>query len=165
MTAFTSANPRAAEVPTGAQVEELSDLLGRRRLAGYESYVLAPRYVSVDLHITVAAAASDFSSNVAASVLAQLQPGRLTGGAVGFFDHSRWRFGMALEPSALLAAIQRAPGVVGVVSIEYRQRGVHPTWTSLADTIAVPPDRILRVDSDPSRPEAGSISVSVEGGK
>jgi hypothetical protein len=29
----------------------------------------------------------------------------------------------------------------------------------------VPADRLLRVDNDPSRPEAGSLSVSVEGGK
>jgi hypothetical protein len=89
MTAFTSANPVAEELPTDAQIEDLSDLLNRRRLSGYESYVLAPQYVSVDLRIRVAAASTDFASSVAAAVLAQLQPGSLPGGSVGFFDHSR----------------------------------------------------------------------------
>jgi hypothetical protein len=165
MTAFTSANPVAEELPTDAQIEDLSDLLNRRRLSGYESYVLAPQYVSVDLRIRVAAASTDFASSVAAAVLAQLQPGSLPGGSVGFFDHSRWGFGQALDPSALLAAIQGAPGVVGVVAVQYRERGVQPLWAPLAGPIAVPADRLLRVDNDPSRPEAGSLSVSVEGGK
>jgi hypothetical protein len=165
MTAFTSANPVAEELPTDAQIEDLSDLLNRRRLSGYESYVLAPQYVSVDLRIRVAAASTDFASSVAAAVLAQLQPGSLPGGGVGFFDHSRWGFGQALDPSALLAAIQGAPGVVGVVAVQYRERGVQPLWAPLAGPIAVPADRLLRVDNDPSRPEAGSLSVSVEGGK
>jgi hypothetical protein len=165
MTAFTAANPTASEAPTVAEVESLSDLLNRRRLAGYESYVLPPQYVSVDLQITVAAAATSVASDVAAGVLAQLQPGQLPGGQFGFFDHSRWRFGQGLDPSALLAAIQGAAGVVGVLAVQYRERGVQPIWAPLAAPIAVPADRILRVDNDPSRPEAGSLSVTVEGGK
>jgi len=165
LTAFTTANPLAAELPTLAQVEDLSDLLNRRRLAGYESYVLAPQYVSIDLRITVAAAPSDFASNVAAAVLVALAPGAVVGGGAGFFDHSRWGFGQALDPSALQAAIQRAAGVVGVVGVQYRERGVQADWAPLAGPVAVPPDRILRVDNDPSRPEAGSLSVTVAGGK
>jgi hypothetical protein len=98
-------------------------------------------------------------------VLAALSPGTLPGGATGFFDHSRWNFGQALEPSALLSAVQSVPGVVGVVSVQYRQRGVQPLWTALNGPVAVAPDRILRVDNDPSRPEAGSLRVIVEGGK
>ena len=145
MTVFTSANPVAAELPTVAQIEELSDALNRRRLAGYESYVLPPQYVSVDLRITVTAASTDFASNVAAAVLGQLQPGRLRGGQVAFFDHSRWSFGQSLDPSALLAAIQRATGVVGVVAVQYRVRGVQPAWAPLVGPIAVPADRLLRV--------------------
>ncbi|MGA2009418.1 MAG: baseplate J/gp47 family protein [Solirubrobacteraceae bacterium] len=165
LTVLTAANPVGAEVPTAAQVEALSDLLNRRRLAGYESYVLTPQYVSVDLVITVAAAVSDFAADVAATVLAQLSPGTLPGGATGFFDHSRWSFGQALEPSALLAAAQGAPGVVGVVGVQYRHRGSQPRWTALSGPVAVAPDRILRVDNDPSRPEAGSLRVIVQGGK
>lgn len=165
LTVFTTANPVAAEAPSVAQIEDLSDLLNRRRLAGYESYVLAPQYVSVNLRITVAASAADFAAAVASAVLARLQPGPLPGGSVGFFDHSRWAFGQALDPSALVAAIQGAAGVVGVVAIQFRQRGVQPTWAPLAGPIAVPPDRILRVNNDPSRPEAGSLRVTVEGGK
>jgi hypothetical protein len=118
--------------------------------------VLPPRYVSVDLPITVCGLPSWFGSDVETAVLA---------GLTSFFDHSRWSFGQPLESSALLAAIQDCPGVVGVYAVCYRERGVQLDWASLPETLTFSPDQILRVDNDPSRPEAGSLQVIVEGSK
>jgi len=64
LTVLTAANPSATEQPTLDEVNKLTDLLNRRRLAGYESYVLPPRYVSVDLQITLCANAAAFGSDV-----------------------------------------------------------------------------------------------------
>lgn len=164
LTALTSADPSRSEQPTIAQLESLTELLDQQRLAGYESYVLPPSYVSIDLQITVRGQAAFFGSDVATAVLAALQPGSVPGGKAGFFDHSRWSFGQPLESSALLAAIQSCPGVIGVYQIQYRQRGVQD-WTPLPDTLTLAADDILRVDNDPSRPEAGSLQVTVEGSK
>jgi uncharacterized phage protein gp47/JayE len=156
LTVFTTADAREREDLSIAELEELSDLLNRRRLAGYESYVLAPSYASLDLVVTVCAEPTAFAADVEAAVLAQLR---------SFFGHERWTFGEPLEASALLAAVQRANGVRGVVSVSFRQRGVQPDWALLPDTVAIPADRILRVDDDPSRPEDGSLRVVVEGGR
>jgi uncharacterized phage protein gp47/JayE len=165
LTVFTTADPAGSEEPAVDQLTTLTQLLDRRRLAGYESYLLPPRYVSVDLQITVCGKPTAYASDVQTAVLARLQPGPLPGGTVGFFDHSQWRFGAALESSALLAAIQSCPGVVGVYQVQYRERGVQPSWAPLPDTLTFGPDQILRVDNDPSRPEAGSLRVTVEGSK
>jgi hypothetical protein len=165
LTVFTTADPATTEEPTVAELQDLTDLLNRRRLAGYESYVLAPQYASLDLQITVVADPAWFADNVESAVLAQLQRGTLPDGTTGFFDHSRWAFGQPLESSALLAAVQRAAGVAGVAEVQYRQRGITPAWTALPQTVSIEPDRILRVDNDPSRPEAGSLRVIVECGK
>jgi hypothetical protein len=86
-------------------------------------------------------------------------------GATGFFYLDRFTFGTPLERSALEAAIQSASGVAGVVSIQYRQRGITPDWTCLPETLPVGPSQILRMDNDPSRPERGTLQVVVEGGK
>ena len=107
-------------------------------------------------------------TDVAAAVLARLQPGSLPGGAVGFFDHSRWSFGEPLESSALLAAVQSSAGVDGVRRVRYRARGVlrggvQLEWAPLPETLTFAPDQILRVDNDPGRPEAGLLRVTVEG--
>lgn len=165
LTVFTSADPVATEEPTVDELESLTELLDRRRLAGYESYVLPPRYVSLDLRITVCGLPTYFAGDVEMSVLAALQPGALPVGGVGFFDHSRWGFGQPLESSALLAAIQACLGVEGVYAVVYRQRGVTPDWTALPETLTFAADQILRVDNDPSRPDAGSLHVTVDGAK
>jgi len=162
LTALTSANPAAAARPTIAQLEELTELLNQRRLAGCESYVLPPVYVPIDLRITVGAQAGAVGSDVAAAVLGALRPGPGPGGTPGFFDHSRWSFGQPLEPSALLAAIQACQGVAGVLQVRYRARGGQD-WAPLTGTLTVAADQIIRVDNDPRHPEAGFIQVTVEG--
>ena len=165
LTVLTYADPAGSEEPTLDQLESLTELLDQERLAGYESYVLPPSYVAIDLKITVSAQPAYFGTDVAAAVLARLQPGPLPGGAAGFFDHSLWSFGEPLESSALLAAIQSCPGVDGVRQVQYRERGVQLNWAPLPDTLTFAPGEILRVDNDPSRPEAGSLQVTVEGSK
>jgi len=45
----------------------------------------------------------------------------------------------------------------------FRQRGVQSGWASLPETLPVRADQILRVDDNPSRPEAGSLKVIVNG--
>jgi hypothetical protein len=165
LSAYTTADPATSEQVSPGQVAELTALLNRQRLAGYASYVLSPRYLSVDLQVTVLAEPDQFRGNVEAAVLARLRPGQPPGGLVGFFDHSQWRFGMPLQWSMLAAAVQAVPGVAGVLSIDYRLRGVQAGFTAMPDTVTVAPDQILRADDDPSRPEAGSVTVIAEGGK
>jgi predicted phage baseplate assembly protein len=165
LTVLTSADPVVVEEPTIDDLESLTELLNRRRLAGYESYVLPPRYASIDLRITICGQPAYFRGDVEAAVLARLQAGTAPGGTTGFFDHSQWSFGQPLESSALLAAIQSCTGVAGVTDVQYRERGVQLTWAPLPDTLTFAADEILRVDNDPSRPEAGSLQVTVEGSK
>jgi hypothetical protein len=165
LTALSAADPVTTEQPTLPEIAALTDLLNRRRLGGYESYVLPPRYASLDLHITLSADPAYFSADVEAAVLTALRPGQLPGGAVGFFDHTRWSFGTPLDSSALLCSIQACSGVDGVTQVLFRQRAMSSGWTPLPETLTLAADQILRVDDDPNHPEAGSLKVIVNGGK
>ncbi len=162
LTVLTQADPAGTEEPSVAQLVSLTELLEEERLAGYESYVLPPGYVSIDLTITVTARQGYSASTVAAAVLARLQPGIVPGAPAGFFDHSQWSFGQPLESSALMAAIQSSSGVDGVDQVLYRRRGAGRHWAPLPDRIRVGAARILRLDNDPSRPKAGSLRVRAE---
>ena len=164
LTVFTAADPRGTEVLATAPHTELIRLLNRYRLAGYESYVPRPSFVSLDLIITVCARPDAFRGDVEAAVLAVLSSGRDADGRTGFFHPDRLTFGTTLERSALEAAIQAAQGVAGVLLLRVRRRGVSG-YRPMPDTITVGADQVLRVDNDPSRPEAGSLRVIVEGGK
>lgn len=165
LTVFTTADPRGSEQITVAEQTDLINLLNRYRLAGYESYAPAPRFVSIDLIVTVCAQPTAFRGDVEAAVLSALSATKAPDGTTGFFYLDRFTFGTPLERSALEAAIQAAYGVAGVISIQYRERGVTPVFIDLPDTLPVHPDQILRVDNDPSRPERGSLRVVVKGGK
>jgi hypothetical protein len=165
LTVFTTADPEGTEKISVDEQVELINLLNRYRLAGYESYVPAPDYVSIDLIVTVCACSSAFQGDVETAVLSALSTSKFADGSTGFFYFDRFTFGTALERSALEAAIQAAYGVSGVMSIQYRERGITPTWTDLPSTLPVGVDQILRVDNDPSFPERGTLQVIVEGGK
>jgi hypothetical protein len=118
--------------------------------------------VSLDLAITIVAEPSAFATDVHDAVVASLRPGVRPDGSRGCFDHDRWSFGQPLEASALLAAVQRVPGVLGVTSVRYRQRGLQSALLPLPQSVAIPADQILRLDDDPNAPGAGSLHVVVE---
>lgn len=165
LTVFTTPDPLGSAAITVEQQTELIDLLNRYRLAGYESYVPSPRYISLDLEIRVCARPDAFRGDVEADLLIVLSAAKYPDGRVGFFQVDRWTFGQLLERSQLEATIQQAYGVAGVVSIRYRQRGATLNYRSLPDAIRIPVDVILRVDNDNNRPERGSLNIIVEGGK
>jgi hypothetical protein len=165
LTVFTTADPKdSVELPVDRHLE-LVQLLDRRRLAGYESYVPAPRYMSIDLGVVVCARPDAFRGDVEAAVLDALGARESPTGVKGFFHPGNFTFGQPLERSTLEAAVQDAYGVAGVVSIHYRRRGLVPHYINLPQTVAVGPGQIFQLDNDPSRPERGSLHIRVEGGK
>jgi predicted phage baseplate assembly protein len=165
LTVFTTADPKGGTPISTEEELQLVQLLDRRRLAGYESYVLSPQYVSLDLEINVCAQPTAFRGDVEAAVLAALSAVQNPDGSTGFFYPDHFTFGQPLERSALEAAIQDANGVAGVHTIRYRQRGVIVNYIHMPAEINVGPAQIIRVENDPSRPENGSLKITVDGGK
>ncbi len=165
LTVFATAGPKGTELITVGEHTEVIQLLNRYRLAGYECYSPSPRYASLDLIVTVCAQPDAFRGDVESAILTALSTSKLSDATTGFFYYEHFTFGMPLERSALEAAIQNAYGVAGVVSIQYRERGVIAAFIDMPDSVPVGPDQILRVDNDPSRPERGSLQVIVKGGK
>jgi hypothetical protein len=165
LTVFTTADPEGTEkIPIDEHID-LINLLNRYRMAGYESYVPSPNFVSIDLIVTVCALPTAFRSDVETQVVSALSTATFPDGTTGFFFFDRFTFGTPLERSALEAAIQSAYGVAGVVSIQYRERGVTPDWACIPEVLRVSPSQILRMDNDPNQPNRGTLKVIVKGGK
>jgi Baseplate J-like protein len=165
LAAFTTVEPVADEYPMAAQTRELAALLDRYRMAGSESHVLRPNYLSLDLQITVAAEPDAVNGNVAAAILQALGTGVLPNGSSGFFAHGNFTFGQPLERSALEGAIQRAQGVAGVSGIRYRRSGSTAAPIEMTDEVQAGINEIIRVDNSPAKAAGGSISLVVTGGK
>ena len=165
LTVFTTADPKDTEqIPPGRHLELIA-LLNRYRMAGYESYAPDPRYAALDLLITICARTDAFRGDVQTGVLNSLSTSKLSTGGSGFFHFDRFTFGVPLERSALEATIQEVPGVSGVVSIQYRRRGVVPKFEEVPLVISVARNEIILVENDPNRPERGSLRIHVLGGK
>jgi hypothetical protein len=156
LTVFTAPDPEGGGAITADERATLATLLNRCRMAGYESYVPDPVYVSIDVLVQLCAQPNAFAANVEAAVLAAL---------TAFFNPDNFTFGQALERSALEAAVQAVPGVAGVLCVEARVRGRSQIYAEMPDRIAVASNQIIRCTNDPSAPERGSLSVQVQGGK
>lgn len=165
LTAFTAVDPVGTGELTPEHHLELIQLLDRYRLAGYDAYALPPRFAALDLEVTVCARPDAFRGELEAALWLVLGARISAEGAKGFFHVDNFTFGQPIERSVLEAAIQRVPGVQGVHEILYRRRGTSPAFVPLPDTLRFGMDEILRVDSDRSRPERGSVRLQVKGGK
>jgi predicted phage baseplate assembly protein len=165
LTVFTTPDPLDSEQITIPERAELINLLNRYRMAGYESYVPDPVYVSLDLVVELCARPDAFQADVEETVLEALSAIDLPSGSRGFFNPDNFTFGQALERSELEAAIQKAPGVAGVTCVQYRVRGRTQQMVEMPDAVPVGTNEIIRCDNDPSLPERGSFKVIVRGGK
>jgi hypothetical protein len=164
LTIFTTPEPVASEQIAIDERTQLIDLLNRYRMAGTESYVPDPDYVSIDLIVELCAQPNAFSAQVKQAVAAALSPTG-PGAANAFFAVSSFVFGEPLQRSALEAAVQAVPGVAGVTCIEYRLRDQTLDFLPMPDVVTVARSQIIRCDNDPSRPNNGALAVVVEGGR
>ena len=144
---------------------ELTELLNRYRLAGYESVVSPPRYAALDIEVTVCAKPDAYRGDVLRAVMNVLDGRTRADGKQGFFHPDRFTFGVPLERSALEAAVDGVPEVGGVMAISYRRRGFMVDTVDMPDLVEVGIDEVIRVDNNPNLPEGGSLKVEVVGGK
>ncbi|MEK6676313.1 MAG: baseplate J/gp47 family protein [Planctomycetota bacterium] len=164
-TILTTADPKNTGTVSKDQHIELTQLLNRRRLAGYECYAPNPNYVSFDVEIEVCAKPEAFRGDVLAAVQRALDPIRYPDGTVGFFHFDNFTLGTPFDRSRLEAAVQNVHGVAGVLSIRYRRRGQHATYVAMPSRVNFTPGEIFRLDNNASRPERGSYRIQIMGGK
>jgi predicted phage baseplate assembly protein len=164
-TVFSTADPISAGQISTAQHIELIALLNRCRLAGYEAYAPRPRYVSFDLRIRLCGKPDAYRGDVRAGVERALAPARHADGSSGFFFFGNFTLGSPFERSRLEAAIQRVPGVAGVLAIDYRRRGQSTGFITLPAIVPFAPGEIFRLDNDNNHPERGSYRLDIQGSK
>ena len=164
LSTFTTPDPVGSETLYLAPHLQLVALLNRRRMAGAESFVPPPHYVALDLLVEVCATAEAYRGDVLAGIVAALIAGPPPATA-GFFGSQNFTFGTPLDRSRLEAAIKNVTGVAGVTCLQYRMRSRTQGYAEMPDVLTVGSDEIIRLDNDPSRPDNGSLRVSVLGGK
>ena len=164
LSAFVTPDPKGAVSVSEFQRSELVNQLDRYRQAGREAYALEPRYVNLDLEITVCVKPDAYCGEVKERVLEALLGKSGIRVRSGFFSPDNFTFGTSLDRSSLEAVIQNVSGVRAVKGMRIHRRGWY-TWekfTELSEPVAK--NEIIRIENDPLYPERGSLRLIMEGG-
>jgi hypothetical protein len=144
--------------------DELRAFMDPYRLAGYDLEIDAPRFVPLELAVTVCVRPGYVRSTVEQALLEALGSRDLPDGRRGFFHPDNFTFAQPVYLSPIVAAAMAVPGVDWVdVTAFHRWR--EAPGTTLADgRIGLGRLEIARLDNDPNRPERGRIELDMRGG-
>ncbi len=158
--------------PVDARFEaELRAFLERFRLAGHDLEIDGPRFVPLEIVLTVCVAPGYFRDQVKEALLEVFSNRDLPDGRRGFFHPDRFTFGQPVHLSPIVAAAMDVPGVQWVDAEEtpakpnrFRRWGEPSHGEAAQGRIPMGRLEIARLDNDPSRPENGKIDFVMVGG-
>jgi hypothetical protein len=143
---------------------ELRAWLDPFRLAGYDLEIDAPRFVPLELAITVCAEPGYVRSSVKEALLETFSNRELRSGRRGFFHPDNFTFGQPVYLSRVVAAAMSLPGVQWVdVTAFHPWREAQGAELS-EGVIQLGRLQIARLDNDPNQPENGRLELDVKGG-
>lgn len=164
-TVFIAIDPRGTDELTPELARAVHDHMVRYVLAGYDLEIRPPRYVALEIELTVCAHRDHFLADVERAVQRALTAAVLPDGSRGFFHPDGFTFGQPLHVSALYAAVEAVPGVDSVEVTVFRRYGEEDAGELSAGRIPAGPDEILRLNGDPNFPEHGVLQLEMRGGK
>jgi hypothetical protein len=144
--------------------DELRAFLDPFRPAGHDIEIDAPQLVSLQLELSVCAAAGYVRSDVKEALLELFSSRMLRGGRRGYFHPDNFTFGQPVYLSGIVAAAMDIAGVEWVDATAFHRYG-EPDRSGLEDgELRLGRLEIARLDNDPSRPENGRIEIAMRGG-
>jgi hypothetical protein len=143
----------------------LRDFLEPFRMAGYDLEIDSPRYVSLDLALTICVKPHTFKAVVKQALLEAFSNRDNPDGSRGFFHPDRFTFGQPVYLSQIIARAMDVPGVASVMSVDRFQRYGEDPHGEIADGF-VPMARleIARLDNDRNAQEHGRLAFTMQGG-
>lgn len=170
-TIFVTIDRRGGREVDAAFEAELRAFLERFRLAGYDLEIDGPRFVSLDIAMTVCVDAHYSRSDVAQALLQTFASGELPDGRRGFFHPDHFTFGQPVYLSRVVGAAMAVPGVVWVdlddtppKTNRFRRFGEPSRGEFGEGRIRMGRLEIARLLNDPSQPEGGKLELFMRGG-
>ena len=148
----------AAEVDTTFETK-LRNCLERYRMAGEDLEIDAPRYVSLDIEISVCIKPGYFFSDVKQELLGVFSDRSLPNNQRGLFHPDNLSFGQPIYLSTLISAAQAVAGVDSVMVKKFQRQHIDSNNALTSGKLELGRLEIARLSNDPNFPERGSISI------
>ncbi len=142
----------------------LKTFLEEFRLAGHDIEIDAPRFVPLDIAMTVQIKPEYFRSTVKKALIDAFSNQILANGKEGFFHPDHFSFGETVYLSPVVAAAMQVSGVESVKVTRFQRWGQSATGELEAGRIEFERLEIARLDNTPNVPENGRIEFNLEGG-
>ena len=139
--------------------------LERFRLTGHNVAVHTPRFVPLDIALTVQVAPGHFRSIVHQALLETFSNVDLPGGRRGFFHPDSFTFGQPVYLSQVITTATRVPGVAWIEPNRFQRWGQPPRDELREGQITIGPLAIARLDNNPDAPQNGTMAFYLEGGR
>jgi Baseplate J-like protein len=166
----TTDRRRGAVIDTGFE-EDIRQFVEPFRMAGHDLEVDAPRFVPLDVALTVCALPGHVRADVERALLEAFGVTDLPDGGQGFFHPDAFTFGQPVYLSRIVARAMSVPGVdwVDVDDADgkpnrFRRWGQPARGEIAAGRISMGRLEIARLDNDPNRPENGRLEFFLRGG-
>lgn len=135
------------------------------RLIGEDIELRPPRYVPLDIRITVCAADAFWREDIRFVLEQEFSDGWTADGRRGFFHPDEWSFGQSLHRSAIEGRIHRIAGIEHVVAITMKRFSAPQPGVPGTELLEIGFDEVVLLANDPDHLERGSIRFEVQGGR
>jgi hypothetical protein len=170
-TVFVHVDRKGSVEVDAAFEEEMQRHLMPFRLAGYDIEISGPKYVPLDIALTICVEPGHFAEVVQRKLLRAFSAEQLPDGTLGFFHPDRLTFGQAVYLSQIVARATQIEGVRWVESSEmpgprnrFKRRGEPARGELSQGFIPIGQLEIARCDNAASAPDHGQIQFYMEGG-
>lgn len=158
-------DPRGTTVVDDALRRQVAAHLEAVRLIGEDLELRAPRYVALDVRITVCAEPEYWCEDLRFVLEQEFSDGWTADGRPGFFNPDQWTFGQAVHRSALAGRIHGVAGVRHIVDIAMKRFNAPSPGLAGTAVLEMGFDEVVLLSNDPSHLERGLIRFDVRGGR
>ncbi|HEY6446745.1 MAG TPA: putative baseplate assembly protein [Acidobacteriaceae bacterium] len=164
-TVFIAVQPQNGGTLTSALQTTVQQSVNQYRLAGQDLQLDSPDYVSLEIVLQICVDPNYFQLDVQQALMQVLGSQVLPNGRKGFFFPGNFTFGQSVYLSPIYAAVLTVPGVMGVTAQTFQPQGADTTQYLGQGEIPLGPLQIARLANDPSFPDHGQLTLSMQGGK
>ncbi|MGA9997922.1 MAG: hypothetical protein WBP93_21080, partial [Pyrinomonadaceae bacterium] len=144
---------------------EMRAFLERYRMAGHDLELDGPRFISLEIEMTVCVKPDYFRSDVRKALLEIFSRRKFADGRLGVFHPDNFTFGQPVYLSPLIAAAQGVEGVASVEITKFQRQGLDSETGKDEGKLLMERLEIARLDNDPNFPDHGIFRLTLKGGR